>query len=286
MRSPTPFGLGRNGCWLSRGSSYPGHSPHRNHFLSCCPLNEHRKSARSLFKIGRLSSLFSYFSLSCLRLLILLLFLLMSGNVHSNPGPVFPCSVCAGNVTWRGRSVQCCTCSKWVYLKGSLLSFSRFRTLGSFYSRSCPTCCVPASSGNPTPTNTDSLLELLQLDYLHCSICSHPRLQISYPPSTHFISSPYAPSPPTDAPGCFSTYCFLFPPDFISVLRWNAGGLRVRSTAPLHFISFHPVDLSCIQESNLNSSSFFQILWFSTLRFDRTHPRSDILLMPHTLAAA
>ena len=51
------------------------------------------------------------FSPARLRLLILL----MSGNVHPNPGPVFPCSVRAGNVTWRGKSVQCCTCSKWVH---------------------------------------------------------------------------------------------------------------------------------------------------------------------------
>ena len=55
----------------------------------------------------------------------------MSDNVRSNPCPVFPCSVCAGNVTWHGRLVQCCTCSNWVHLKCSLLSFSRFRTLGS-----------------------------------------------------------------------------------------------------------------------------------------------------------
>ena len=35
---------------------------------------------------------------------------------HPNPVPIFPCSVYAGNVTWRGKSVQCCTCSKWVHL--------------------------------------------------------------------------------------------------------------------------------------------------------------------------
>ena len=58
----------------------------------------------------------------------------MSGNVHPNSFPVFPCSVCAGNVTWRGRSVQCCTCSNWIHLKCSLLSFSKFRTLGSSHS--------------------------------------------------------------------------------------------------------------------------------------------------------
>ena len=31
--------------------------------------------------------------------------LLMSVNLHPNPGPVFPCPVCTGNNTWKGRSV-------------------------------------------------------------------------------------------------------------------------------------------------------------------------------------
>ena len=78
-----------------------------------CPLNDCRRAAHSFFKIGRLSSLslflFSSSSLALLRLLILLL--LMSGNVHPNPGPIFPCSMCTGNVTWWGKSVQCCACS-------------------------------------------------------------------------------------------------------------------------------------------------------------------------------
>ena len=78
----------------------------------------------------------------------------MSGSVYSNPFPVFPCSVCAGNVTWRGRSVQCCTCSNWIHLKCSLLSFSRFRTLGRSHYWSCPPCCVSAFFGDPTSTRT------------------------------------------------------------------------------------------------------------------------------------
>ena len=96
---------------LPEGPSYPGHSPFI--VLLCCPLNDRRRAAHSIFKIGRLFSLFllSCLTLALLRLLILLL-LLMSGNVHPNPGPIFPCSVCAGNVTWRGKSVQCCACSK------------------------------------------------------------------------------------------------------------------------------------------------------------------------------
>ena len=109
VRSPTPFGLIQNGCWPSRGSQLPRALPFI--FSPCCPLNDCRRAAHSFFKIGRLFSLFSCPSLNCLRLVILLL-LLMSGNVDPNPGPIDTCSVCAGNVTWWGKSVQCCTCSK------------------------------------------------------------------------------------------------------------------------------------------------------------------------------
>ena len=138
---PNPVWVGLK--WLlafPRVPVTPGTPLTQSIFSPCSSLNDRRRVARSLFKIG-LSSFFSCLSLA--RLLILLLFL-MSGNVHPNPCPVFLCSVCAGNVTWRCRSVQCCTCSNWVHLKCSLLSFSRFRTLGSSHYWSCPPCCVPA----------------------------------------------------------------------------------------------------------------------------------------------
>ena len=53
-------------------------------------------------------------------------------------------------------------------------------------------------------------------------------------------------------------------------------GLQPRRTELLHFISSHPVDLICIQESNLNLSSSFRIPGFSALLFDGTHSRSGI----------
>ena len=34
------------------------------------------------------------------------------------------------------------------------------------------------------------------------ALSPHPRLQTSYPSSAHFISSPFAPLPPSLAPGC------------------------------------------------------------------------------------
>ena len=121
-RSPTPFGLGRSGCWPSRGSQLPRALPFT--LSLCCPLNDRRRAAHSSLK----SVAYFFFSPARLRLLILL-FLLMSGNVHPNPGPIFSCSLCAGNVTWRGKSVQCCTCSKWVHLRCSQLSLSKFTAL-------------------------------------------------------------------------------------------------------------------------------------------------------------
>ena len=65
-------------------------------------------------------------------------------------------------------------------------------------------------------------------------------------------------------------------PNTLRVLQWNAGDLQARSSELLYFISFHPVDLIYIQESNLNLSSFFWIPGFSALRSDRTHSRSGI----------
>ena len=146
-RGPQPVWVGSK--WLlvfPRVPATPCTPPTRTIFSPCCPLNDRRRAS----SLNR-SPVFS--CLSSARPLILLL-VLMSGNVHPSSGSISPCSVCAGNVTWRGRSVQCCTCYNWVHLKCSLLSFSRFRALGNSYSWSCPPCCVPASSGDFTATNT------------------------------------------------------------------------------------------------------------------------------------
>ena len=109
------------------------------------------------------------------------------------------------------------------------------------------------------------------------ALSPHPRLQTSYPPFAHSISSPSAPPPSSFAPDFSSALPASTPPDSLRVLQWNAGGLRARNTELLHFLSSHPVDLICIQESNLNPSSSFRIPGFSALCSDRTHSRSGIL---------
>ena len=71
-------------------------------------------------------------------------------------------------------------------------------------------------------------------------------------------------------------FLLLLPlPDSLRVLHRNVGDLLAMSLELPHFISPHPVDLICIQESNLNLSSFFRIPGCSALRSDRCHSRSD-----------
>ena len=62
----------------------------------------------------------------------------------------------------------------------------------------------------------------------------------------------------------------------LRVLQWNAGVLQARRTELLYFISSYPVDLICIQESNLTLFSSFRIPGFSALRSDGTYFRSGI----------
>ena len=125
---------------LPKGPSYPRHSLL---FFAMLPPNQ--------------SSVISFSCPPLAHLCLLILFLLtMSGNVHPNLGLIFPCSVCAGNVTWWGKSVQCCICSKWVHLRCSQLSLFKFRTLYSSHSWSCPTCCVPTcNTVSPSSDSSD-----------------------------------------------------------------------------------------------------------------------------------
>ena len=132
----------------------------------------------------------------------------------------------------------------------------------------------PSSDSSGTYTSTVES----GLPSANAALLPHPRLQTSYPPSAHLISPSPALPPSSLAPGYTSAPpASSPPPDSLRVLQWNAGSLRARSTELLHFLSSHPVDLICIQESNLNSSSSFRIPGFSVLRSDRTHSRSGIL---------
>ena len=183
----------------------------------------------------------------------------MSDNVYPNPCSVFPCLVCAGNVTCGGRTVQCCTCSNWVHLKCSLLSYFRFKTLGSSHSWSFP----PSFFGDSTPTSTvtfssdssslytstaqSGLLPLMQ--HSHSTLTFKPL--ILFPPTLYLLLLHPHHRLMLLAVSFYLLLSFSLP-NSLRVLQWNAGSLQARSTKLLHFISSHPVDLIYIQDSNLN----------------------------------
>ena len=183
--------------------------------------------------------------------------------------------------------MQCCTCYIWDYLKCSLLSFSRFRTLGSSHSWSFPPCCVSAVFGDPTPTSIVTYFSnssswytptaqsgpLLLMQHSHPALAFKPLILFS--PTWYLL-----PLHPHHRLMLLAASLYLLLllslSNSLRVFQWNAGDLRARRTELLHFISSHPVDLICIQESNLNLSSSFRIPGFSALRSDRTHSGFDI----------
>ena len=143
---------------------------------------------------------------------------------------------------------------------------------------------LPPCHNTVTPSSDSSTMYISTVESgppsANAALSPHLRLQTSYSPCSHYISSPSSPPPPSYAPGYPSA-----PPDSLRVLQLNAGGLQARSTKILHFLLSHPVDLICIQESNLNFSSSFRISGLSALRSDCSHSRSGILSSDTTHAS-
>ena len=139
----------------------------------------------------------------------------------------------------------------------------------------------------PSSDSSDIYTSTAQSGPLQLMLLSRPTL-VSKPLIPHLPILYLLPLLPHHHPFLLAVLLRLLPPlppDSLMVLQWNAGGLRARSTELLHFLSTHPVDLICTQESNLNSSSCFRIPGFSALRSDRTHSRSGILSSDFTHAS-
>ena len=167
VRLSTPFGLGRNGLLASRGSQLPRALPINKPFFRRLFFKQTQKGSTHLFKINRLFFLlFSCLSVTCI---LILLLLMMSGNVQPNPATIFSCSMCSGNVTWSGRPMQCCTCPKWVGSRYSLLSFSRFKNLGSSHSGAVLFAVSLLLLEIPKLRTLFFVFRVLPFVYLHCS---------------------------------------------------------------------------------------------------------------------
>ena len=97
--------------------------------------------------------------------------LLISGDIHPNPGPIDPCSVCSRRVTWGNRSVQCTNCSLWVHLSCSGLSPTDFRKISPGHSWIAQ-CAHPLL--NPSLSSHTLILYLHPFLYLHPLILQTP----------------------------------------------------------------------------------------------------------------
>ena len=255
-------------------------------FSLCFLLNDRSRAAHSFLKIGRLFSLFLFScpSLARLRLLILL-FLLMSDNINSNPGPIFPCSVCVGNVTWRGKSVQCCTCSKWVHLMCSQLSLTKFRTLDSSHSWSCPLCCVSTRntvtlSSDFSDMYTSTVQSSLCLLMLHSRRTLVFKLLIPRRPILYLL-----PLPPHHHPLLLAVLLRLLPP----VSGFSNGMLEIFEPEALNYFTFFRPILLILSVSrnpiliHLHLPGFVDSLLCNLIA--PTPGLAFSLLMPRTLAA-
>ena len=204
----------------------------------------------------------------------------MSGNVHPNPGPIFPCSVCARNVTWRGKLVQCCTCFKWVHLRCSQLSLSKFRALGSSHSWSCPPAVTLWLPPRIPPTCIPPLYNLA-LPLLMCTLVSKPlipRRPILYllPLPSHHRSLLLA-----------VLLCLLSP---LTLSGFFNGMLEVFKPGALNYFTFFRPILSTLSASrnpiltHLPLSGFLDFLLCDLIA--PTPGLAFSLLMPRTLTAA
>ena len=166
---PYPMGMGRNGTTdLPRGSTERSPPLSQTVFSLGRPLTGHNWAAPLL--INR----------TPLRRLFILALLLISGNVHPNPGPIsnhphsrYPCSICHFDV---GRdSLQCSACLKWVHFLYSSLTRADFRTIcaaGSAVGWRCPACHLQSKTGSSTTAWLISITSTSGPPRYPCSMCS------------------------------------------------------------------------------------------------------------------
>ena len=313
--SPLPCtGEGRNGLSIPRGSHPRAILPWTTLliFYPCCPMRGHMWTAL-LNPIDRppTPSILSRTSLprpsfhpkplhysSHSPLILISILLLISGDIHPNPGPIDPCSVCSRRVTWGNRSIQCTGCSLWVHLSCSGLSPADFRKISPGHSWTCPMC--PSSSQPPPSLSHSNPISSFfsaspsshtpnpppSLTINHKTISSktkpspkttsnnptylpnHPQLIYTYPPSA--LTTPSPQTQQTTSPLTQSSFHPSSPSqNNLRFLQWNANGIRPRRTELLHFLSHNQYDLIFIQESHLSSDSTFRIPGYKTLQKNR-----------------
>ena len=194
-------------------------------------------------------------------LILISMLLLISGDIHPNPGPIDPCSVCSRRVTWGNRSIQCTNCSLWVHLSCSGLSPADFRKISPGHSWTCPMC--PSFSSQPLPSLSHSNPISSSFSVSPSSHTPNP-----IPPLTNnhkTISSKTNPSPKTTSN--YPTYLpnhpqliYTYPPSAMTTpspqTQYTTTPPQTQyTTSPLTQSSFHPFSHTILFPSFLFNST-------------------------------
>ena len=152
-----------------------------------------------------------------------------------------------------------------------------------------PPCCVPTRNiVTPSSDSSDMYTSTVQSGPVsaNAALSPHPRLQTSYPPSAHSISSSSAPPPPSHAPGCSSAPPFLP----LTLSGFFNGMLEVFEPGALNYFTFFRTILSTLSAfrnpilTHLPLSGFLDSLLCVLIA--PTPGLAFSLLIPRTLAAA
>ena len=151
-----------------------------------------------------------------------------------------------------------------------------------------PPCCVTTcNTVTPSSDSSDMYTSTLQSSSssANATLPPHPRVQTSYPPSAHFVSSP---SPPFIAPGCSSAPPSSSPP--LTLSGFFHGMLEVFEPAALNYFTFFRPILSALSASRNAILTHLPLSGFlDSLLCVLIAPTSSLafpLLMPRTLAVA
>ena len=179
--------------------------------------------------------------------------------------------------------MQCCTCFKWVHLRCSQLSLSKFRALSSSHFWSCPPPprhSTVTTSSDSSDTNTSTIQSGPPLPMLH----SRPTLLFPICPLYIFSLCPLTTVPCSWLSFCIS--CLLSP---LTLSGFCNGMLEVFEPGALNYFTFSRPILSALSASrnpiltHLPLSGFLDSLLCVLIA--PTLGLAFSLLMPRTLVA-
>ena len=184
--------------------------------------------------------------------------------------------------------MQCCTCSKWVHLRCSQLSLSKFRTLDGSLLELPPCCVLTRKTVTPSSDSSDMYTSTVQSSpsSANAALPPHPRLKTSYSSSAHSVSSPSAPSPPSLC--SWLSFCASCPLSSLTLSGFSNGMLEVFEPGALNYFAFFCPILSILSAfrnpilTHLPLSGFLDSLLCVLIA--PTPGLVFSLLMPRTLA--